>query len=74
MILLWSSIQAAKRGSAGIPLIVRLPDHRCLTATVDPATTASELCRDIFNGLQLKDTFGFSIAIEMGEQVRDKLH
>lgn len=62
-------LQAAKIGTTQIPLVVRMPDSRTVTVNVDPATSCAEVCKDVIAGLKLKDTYGFGLAVEMGEEV-----
>ncbi|XP_065199418.1 unconventional myosin-VIIa-like isoform X2 [Sycon ciliatum] len=62
-------LQAAKIGAAQLPVIVRLADGRCITVMIDPATSAGELCKEVLNGLKLKDRQGYALAVEMGETV-----
>lgn len=53
-------------------LNIALGDKTSRTVNVDSATTAEELCQQIALGINLKDTFGFSVFITLYDKVNQE--
>jgi len=63
---LW--LQAAKTLCA-MQLDVVVPDGRTIIITVDSASSSSEICDMIAANINVKDSFGFSLHITVGDKV-----
>ncbi|KAJ0065199.1 hypothetical protein NL108_006548 [Boleophthalmus pectinirostris] len=65
----WLELQATKTKK---PIVVTLMllDGRCMTLSVDSASTSKEICQMVANKIKLEDTFGFSLYLALYEKVR----
>ena len=50
---------------------VSLMDGSTVSLTVDSACTSAELCQQVAKKINLKDTYGFSIYIDIYDKVKE---
>ncbi|XP_062337712.1 unconventional myosin-VIIb [Osmerus eperlanus] len=61
-------LQAAKT-KLSVPMSVSLMDGSTISLTVDSACTSAELCQQVAKKINLKDTYGFSIYIDIYDKL-----
>lgn len=65
-----SSVELASAKSLRpMNLDVEIPDGRCISVSVDSASTSSEMCDMIAANINVKDSFGFSLHVTIEQKV-----
>ncbi|KPP79153.1 unconventional myosin-VIIa-like [Scleropages formosus] len=64
----WRELQAAENKKPMV-LSVTLTDGQSINLTMDSATNSAEICQEIAQNFNLKDTFGFSVYVSLYEKL-----